>query len=167
MALVEEYRQAQDKLTVSQVPIDSLWKAPSPGIIKINFDCAKLGDWGVGWGVAARDSGGSLLWSTMRQGIGLCGAEYEESRSCLLACEEAVRRGMQCILLEGDCSNLITKLKNRSCPNTKLGLLISHILQVLSSVQFYDFVFVKRGGNKVALSDPSPTCRSILSKVGR
>jgi len=44
-----------------------------PGLVKINFDEGKLGEWGRGWEAINRDSNGNILFLTVKQSIGFFG----------------------------------------------------------------------------------------------
>ncbi|KAJ8429103.1 hypothetical protein Cgig2_023645 [Carnegiea gigantea] len=59
------------------------------GTCKINFDAAKLGEWGHGWGVVVRDSEGDVFLSLVSQEAGFLGPELEETRACIFAIRTA------------------------------------------------------------------------------
>ena len=131
-ALVDEYRQGQAGGT-SNINRPGM-ASSSPWPYQNQLWLRQAGGLGGGWGVVTINSEGSLLWSMVKLRFGFCGPKYEERRACLLACKEAMRWGVQQILVEGDYTNLIAKLKNKCCPNNELGLLINHIRQVI--IQF-------------------------------
>jgi len=42
------------------------WKAPSLGMIKVNFDASKLRSWGKGWEVVGRNSPGCIVFTAAK-----------------------------------------------------------------------------------------------------
>ncbi|KAJ8429165.1 hypothetical protein Cgig2_030302 [Carnegiea gigantea] len=54
---------------------------PDAGICELNFNAAKLGDGGYGWGVVARDSEGDVVFSVVQQRTGFLGPEMEEAQA--------------------------------------------------------------------------------------
>lgn len=120
------------------------------GDVKLNFDGAKLGEWGHGWGAVARDNSGNELFAGMMQGVGFLGAELEEARAARFALGEAKRRGLRCTELEGDCLTLISKLKKKEQTDADIGIIIYDIISLAFGFDFYAFSFVNREGNKIA-----------------
>ncbi|KAJ8444184.1 hypothetical protein Cgig2_031004 [Carnegiea gigantea] len=114
---------------------------PPSGLFKLNFDGGKLGDWGRGCGVICRDSNGNIIFSAAKQ----------------------PDRGLEKIIAEGDCSNIIEHLKKRTHPNTIVGFILNDILCLANKFEFCSFSLVKRTGNRVAhalahLQPFSPSC---------
>ncbi|KAJ8450461.1 hypothetical protein Cgig2_002146 [Carnegiea gigantea] len=64
---VQEFREADQHFQALRSSFPSNWNAPIRGLVKINFDGAKLGDWGRGWGVVGRDSNGVILFSYVKR----------------------------------------------------------------------------------------------------
>ncbi|KAJ8444982.1 hypothetical protein Cgig2_029176 [Carnegiea gigantea] len=58
--------------------------APCSGLVKVNFNAAKLAGWGRGWGDMGRDTSGGVRFSTLQQSPGLKGAELEKANACFL-----------------------------------------------------------------------------------
>ena len=72
-----------------------------------------------------------------------------EAQACLFAMEMAWEQGYSSTVIEGDCLNLVSKLKKRCCPNNELGLLIYDILAFTCRFDLCSFVHVKRTRNRV------------------
>ncbi|KAJ8439672.1 hypothetical protein Cgig2_017945 [Carnegiea gigantea] len=119
---VNEFRVAVKHFVVPLARTPSTWEAPPPGLVKNNFDRAKLGEWGKGWGVVGRYSSDDILFSYVQQASGFTEAELEEANACLLALRRAGELSYRKIIIEGDCSSLITKLQTKICPKYDLEL---------------------------------------------
>lgn len=129
---------------------ETVWKAPLSGMVKINFDGAKLGSHGRGWSAVIRDCDGVIRLAAVQQGQRFVGPELEEARACLFAMQQVWDNGFRSIVMEGDSLSIVTKLKNKTTPNTELGNFISHILVFSRRFVFCAFTHVKREGNRVA-----------------
>lgn len=137
--MVQEFREAQVKLDSTQVAQQSSWKAPSPGVMKVNFDGAKIGDNGYGLGVIVRDCFGSVVTTGVLQGLNFQRVEYVEAQACYWAMKMALEHKHFCVSMEGDCLSLISKLKRRECPNIELGILIGDTLSLATRFSFLCF----------------------------
>ncbi|KAJ8439454.1 hypothetical protein Cgig2_008485 [Carnegiea gigantea] len=115
--------ERQEKLLNDAAAHQRQWIPLTSGNVKLNFDGAKLGDWGHGWGAVAQDSSGNVLFAGMMQGAGFLGVELEEARVVRFALGEARRRGLRCIELEGDCLTLISKLKKKEQTDADIGVI--------------------------------------------
>ncbi|KAJ8431091.1 hypothetical protein Cgig2_007507 [Carnegiea gigantea] len=131
-------------------------KCPDVGLYKLNFDAAKLSDWGYGLGVVARDSEGEWLRRLLRKGKVFLGSEVEDALACVYALQRAQRQGFRNVIMEGDCLSLISKLKKKQHLASEISLLIDDILRLSSHFEFCAFTFVKREGNKVAYTLAHP-----------
>lgn len=56
-----------------------MWSPAPTGIYKVNFDRAKLGEWGHGWGVVIQDGEGDMVVAVVEQGGGFLRLEIEEA----------------------------------------------------------------------------------------
>ncbi|KAJ8420115.1 LOW QUALITY PROTEIN: hypothetical protein Cgig2_003589 [Carnegiea gigantea] len=61
--------ERQEKLLNDAAAHQRQWIPLTSGNVKLNFDGAKLGDWGHGWGAVAQDSSGNVLFAGMMQGL--------------------------------------------------------------------------------------------------
>jgi len=52
--------------------------------------------------------------------------------------------------VEGDCLELIQKLKSKTIHDNFVGLVVKDILDLIESFSFYSWSYIKRGENKVA-----------------
>ncbi|KAJ8443395.1 hypothetical protein Cgig2_018828 [Carnegiea gigantea] len=66
---LHDYQSSWDREKNSSVQEVAGWRRPDAGFCKLNFDAAKLGDRGYGWGVVVRDSEGDILLSAVFQGM--------------------------------------------------------------------------------------------------
>ena len=98
----------------------------------MNYECAKLGEWGHKMGAVIRDSTGAVWWVAVNQNVGCVEPKYVEAKACKWAMEQALEHGVSSIIMEGDYQSLTSKLKKRECPNNELGLLIQNILHIVS-----------------------------------
>ncbi|KAJ8423618.1 hypothetical protein Cgig2_008645 [Carnegiea gigantea] len=148
--MVVYWAECHDKLLGDPVHHASQWSPLAMGYVKVNFDGAKLGEWGHRWDVGARDGRGNVLFASVVQGDGFLGAELEGVRAVRFALSEARKRNMRSIVLERDCLTLITKLQMKARGDANIGVIIFDIVRLASCFDFCAFSFVKRGGNRVA-----------------
>ncbi|KAJ8435872.1 LOW QUALITY PROTEIN: hypothetical protein Cgig2_028580 [Carnegiea gigantea] len=86
---LHDYQRSRDREKNSSAQEVTGWRRPDAGFCKLNFDAAKLGDWGYGWGVLVRDSEGNILLSIVSQGMGFLDPKLEEARACIFAIQTA------------------------------------------------------------------------------
>jgi len=111
LKFVNDFRKMAESTVDSGAIVRGGWSCPQPGCWKINFDGAKLGEWGHGWGMVIRDIEGDVALAAVQQGPEFLGPEIEEARACRCTLQVALHHGFQSIVLEGDCPTLILKLK--------------------------------------------------------
>ena len=58
---VHAYKEANVQLRVQPEELPGMWSLPPTGIYKVNFDGAKLGEWGHAWGVVIQDGEGDVV----------------------------------------------------------------------------------------------------------
>lgn len=109
-ALVKEYREASVKLDTGHPNTVSIWKAPSAGYLKVNFDGALLGKECHSLGMVVRDGGGCVVMAGVSQGIGCYGPEYVEAMACRWAMQQALEKGVETVIMEGESLGLISNL---------------------------------------------------------
>ncbi|KAJ8437272.1 hypothetical protein Cgig2_010097 [Carnegiea gigantea] len=136
---VREFREVDQHFQAPRSSFPSCWNALIRGLAKINFDGAKLGDGGRSWGAMGRDSNGVILFAAVKQNSGFSDPETEEATL-----------GYKKIIIEGDCSSIISKLKKRSIPNTSTRFAFADILNLVNRFDFCSFSYVKRVGNRIA-----------------
>lgn len=91
---VHAYKEANVQLRVQREELPGMWSLPPTRIYKVNFDEAKLGEWGHGWGMVIRDGEGDVVVVSVEQRSGFLGLEIEEARASIFAIKEAVKRGL-------------------------------------------------------------------------
>ena len=50
----------QEKLKLGVIVSPSVWQPPCSGVVQVNYDGEKLGEWGQGMGFVIRDSTGAV-----------------------------------------------------------------------------------------------------------
>ena len=89
---------------------------------------------------------GDIILPGVDQGEGFAGAEVEEARACLFglrSAQEAAFKGWW--WKEGDCLQIIQKLKLRKIQDNSVGFYVRDILNISNSFCFPSRSFVKRG----------------------
>ncbi|KAJ8441704.1 hypothetical protein Cgig2_019091 [Carnegiea gigantea] len=120
------------------------------GVLKLNFDGGKVEEDGWGWGFVVRSSNGDICLVGVQQGSNFFGPILEKAKACLCGLRAAREQRYLCLAVEGDCLPLIQKLKNRLIDDNVLEFIIRDILALVECFEFVSFLFVKRGGNRVA-----------------
>lgn len=77
-------------------------------------------------------------------------AEIEEARACLFGIQAVGEAGYDNLIIEGDCLQLIQKLRSSQPLDNFVGLLVQDIQAYARRFSFLSWSYVKRGGNKVA-----------------
>ena len=92
------------------------------GLVKINFDRARLviGDM-VGLLVV------EIPLAAVKQDTSFGGPETEEVTSCYFAIQHAWELGYK-VIVEGDCSNIISELKHNYIPDTSAGFIFLNLI---------------------------------------
>lgn len=109
LKFVSDSRKMAESAVDSRAIVRGGWSCLQPGCWKINFDGAKLGDWGHRWGMVVRDTEGDVALAAVQQGPEFLVPEME-ARACRYAPQVALHHGFRSIVLEGDCQTLILKL---------------------------------------------------------
>ncbi|KAG8383645.1 hypothetical protein BUALT_Bualt04G0035500 [Buddleja alternifolia] len=105
---------------------------------------------GVGSGVVARNSNGSCLGWLSKFFPDIEDLEHAESLAAREAMELASRFGWRNIILEGDCAQVISKLRSPDTDSSFIASLISNVKFLCSRFACVSFCQVKRSGNHVA-----------------
>ena len=71
-----------------------------------------MGEFGGGWGFDLCNCDGDILMVGVKQGVGFVNPEVEEARSCLFALQCVVEARYDGLVVEGDCLQLIHKLRS-------------------------------------------------------
>jgi len=77
-------------LCLGNLPTSTTWRPPSAGVVKINFDAAKLGTCGRGWAAVARDASEGLLFAAVGQSCCFMCLEVEEANACRFTLKQAL-----------------------------------------------------------------------------
>ncbi|KAJ8446311.1 hypothetical protein Cgig2_005842 [Carnegiea gigantea] len=154
------YREMKASSEQPKSTFPTLWKPPLMGILKLNFDGGKVGEDSWGWGFVIRSFDGDVVLAGAQQGPGFAGPTIEEARACLSGLQSAHDQGFLNLVVEVDCPPLIQKLQNKLIKDNVLGLFIIDILQLVAKFDCVSFMFVKKGGNRVAheLTHQQPLC---------
>ncbi|KAH7836340.1 hypothetical protein Vadar_000082 [Vaccinium darrowii] len=127
------------------------WEKPCHGWFKINFDGGldhrkKVG----GLGIVIRDYNGNFRAARaihIRNCMEPLGIEAMAARESLIF---ALELGLQRIILEGDCQQVVKLIQKNEVCDSSIGALISDINCLRQSVSELDVRFVRRSGNSVA-----------------
>ncbi|XP_021716820.1 uncharacterized protein LOC110684687 [Chenopodium quinoa] len=153
VSVVGDYEQAQQALSSSEGRhqlLESKWKPPTQGMIKINSDAAIFDNSAVGLGGVMRDALGEVVVATC-----LClRSKYEVDVAEALALRHSLRIALESefrkVCLETDCMKVFSHLTKGCAPATILGMVINDIMQLARGCQSCSFSFVKRSGNGAA-----------------
>ncbi|KAG8367040.1 hypothetical protein BUALT_Bualt16G0031100 [Buddleja alternifolia] len=125
------------------------WNPPPNGVIKVNFDGAMLSNMcGVGAGVLIRDANGICVGWLSKFFLDLTHPEHAEAVAAQEAMELLAHGGWRDVILEGDCAQVISKLRN---PYTDSSLIL--------------LFYVKRTGNRVAHTLASSATFSLEGSI--
>ena len=78
-------------------------------------------------GFVIRNCHGDILMAGFTRGAGFVNAEVEEPRPCLFALQYAQEARFDTLIVEGDCLQLIQKLKSKHTQDSLFGLLVHDI----------------------------------------
>lgn len=149
-SFVLSYHEMKDRVEQSVTTFPTMWKPPPMGILKLNFGGGKVGEDSWGWGFVIRSFDGDVVMEGTQQGANFAGPTIEEARACLSGLQSAHDQGSLSLVVEGDCLPLIQKLQNKLIEDNVLGLFIVDILNLVAKFDFVSFLFVRRGGNRIA-----------------
>ncbi|KAJ8452108.1 hypothetical protein Cgig2_016689 [Carnegiea gigantea] len=147
---VKNYRAMQDMDGESKAYDQVLWQPPDMGVLKLNFDRGKVGEYGRGWGFVVGSSDGDICMAAMQQSSNFSGPILGEAKACLCGLRAAREQGYLCFAVKGDCLPLIHKLKNILIDDNVLGCIIRDIFALVECFKFVSFSLVKRGDDRVA-----------------
>ncbi|KAL0318237.1 UNVERIFIED_CONTAM: hypothetical protein Scaly_2851500 [Sesamum calycinum] len=110
------------------------WQGPPPNYVKLNFDGAILNHGtDTGLGIVTRDAWGTCVgWAAIHVPRRSSG-ELAEALAAREAVRLALRRGWQYVIVEGDCSSLISKLLSPSRDLSLTGPITVDILKLAKS----------------------------------
>ncbi|KAL0306177.1 UNVERIFIED_CONTAM: putative mitochondrial protein [Sesamum radiatum] len=127
------------------------WQGPPPNYVKLNFDGAILNhgtDTGIG--IVARDECGTCVgWAAIRVPMRSSG-ELAEALAAREAVQLALRRGWQYVIVEGDCSSLISKLLSSLKDLSPSGPINVDIIKLVSNFRSCSFQLINCTCNLVA-----------------
>jgi ribonuclease HI len=127
------------------------WLPPPPGWHKVNCDGACLRADGVGGGGAVlRDHHGDFQAGACHFLPSVADPERAELLACRLAASLARDRGVQKLILETDCSGIVTKLVSPDIDRSVHGPLVEDIKKLLQDFGEIKIQHVRRSVNEVA-----------------
>ena len=88
----------------------------------------------------------------VKQGAGVVNTDLEEVRSCLFALQCVREERHDGLIMEGDCLQLIQKLRSKISQDNFVGLLFYDILACVESFSYSSWAYVKRGRIKLPMS---------------
>ncbi|KAL0315227.1 UNVERIFIED_CONTAM: hypothetical protein Scaly_2876400 [Sesamum calycinum] len=139
------------KNAVMSKPVPSLpnrWTAPPPDVIKVNFDASiRRNPLGVSVSTIARDHcGHCIAWMTAFH-PNISDPEHGEALAACLAVELCCKYGWPRCVVEGDCLQIIQKLRSPNEDLSVVGPIIHVIHSMVSSKSGFYFCFAKRTAN--------------------
>ncbi|KAL0370615.1 UNVERIFIED_CONTAM: hypothetical protein Sangu_0379600 [Sesamum angustifolium] len=139
------------KNAVTSKPVPSLpnrWTAPPPDVIKVNFDASiRRNPLGVSVSNIARDHcGHCIAWMTAFH-PNISDPEHGEALAARLAVELCCKYGWPRCVVEGDCLQIIQKLRSPNEDLSVVGPIIHVIRSMVSSKSGFYFCFAKRTAN--------------------
>jgi ribonuclease HI len=152
--------------TVFTEVIENVWKAPSPGWFKANWDAGidkKNGR--VGLGVIIRNHRGAMVASKSHFINGVMDPTAAEAMAALMAVTFCVEMGIEQVVLEGDAKNVITAVNSDEPDESGRGQLTADICYSLRSIQVWVMRHTCREANKVAHAIANWAMSNTMNKV--
>ncbi|XP_021748573.1 uncharacterized protein LOC110714373 [Chenopodium quinoa] len=103
------------------------WSPPSPSYYKVNVDAGFIDGLGSGLGVVVRDENGGVLVCGAAQSQDRWDTATAEAKAVMFGLQLAKDAGMDKLVVEGDCLQVIQALKNRSAGASSFSLIIEDI----------------------------------------
>lgn len=117
----------QHILHVMQSPIET-WEPPPVDFVKINVDGAVFQQCGeIGLGVIVRDANGVIVAWRQDRYASFCSAECVEALATKMGFQLAIDRGWQCIIIEGDCANVLRNIESNNPTFVDYGNILNDI----------------------------------------
>ena len=128
------------------------WTRPPMDTVKLNIDGAfNAQERSGGWGFIARDDLGEARGAGAGCITHAINAIQTEATACFEALQAAVECGMGRIIIETDCTNLITALKSTEFDLATVGVIYRDIRSfILLNFSSVEFLYVPRSCNKIA-----------------
>ncbi|XP_021768618.1 uncharacterized protein LOC110732940 [Chenopodium quinoa] len=132
--------------------LETTWKPPSTGVIKVNTDAAIIPPAAVGFGGVMGDHMGDVVVAMCMKMEGRFEVDVIEAMAMRHALQVTMESGFSSVCLETDCFKLYSHLSKATVTTNAFGRIVNDILMLARSCQACSFSFVKRSGNKVAHS---------------
>ncbi|KAL8091008.1 hypothetical protein AgCh_040191 [Apium graveolens] len=104
----------------------------------------------VGIGVVARDSTGSVIFAATKRNRAYWSPEVAEAKAIDIAVRLGRKYGLEEVILESDCKNLVNRLSKGATYLSDLDYVLDDILATSTSFKSISWSHVKRDGNSVA-----------------
>ncbi|XP_021729829.1 uncharacterized protein LOC110696801 [Chenopodium quinoa] len=152
VSMVGEFETVQEisNTNPSSPTLDSSWKPPMEGVIKVNSDAAVFAPSGVGLGGVMRDSVGDVVASTCLKLERKFEVDVVEALAMRHALNIVIDFRFRNVCLETDCLKLHNHLVKSITPSTAFGAIVKDFLQLSTVCHLVSFSFVRRSGNRVA-----------------
>ncbi|XP_074295618.1 uncharacterized protein LOC141623400 [Silene latifolia] len=105
---------------------------------------------GTGVGIVCRGADGAVVWGISRQERLELEPREAEAMAVLVGVQEALHRGLNKVMVEGDCLEVIEALKKRKQGRNEFYAIISDILELSCNFNSIAWSFVGRKFNRVA-----------------
>ncbi|XP_074290776.1 uncharacterized protein LOC141617478 [Silene latifolia] len=120
------------------------------GYVKINVDAGVKEGEGVSSGVVCRDDRGVVMWGLTVVREEEWDPKFAEAMAVHDGLEEAKTRGIQQVVVESDCLQVIDALKDKRSGRSSFSLLVDDILLLCNSFQSVVWSHTSRINNSVA-----------------
>jgi ribonuclease HI len=102
------------------------WQLPPDGWVKINVDGSYVeATREAGVGAIARDEMGKVIFSAWRY-FDRCGSAAEaEALACVEGLQRALQRGVTQVIIETDCSRVMSALKSLDRDKSEIGVVVA------------------------------------------
>ncbi|XP_074373951.1 uncharacterized protein LOC141714325 [Apium graveolens] len=152
--LVEEYGNYNTHIykqpTKNDKQSSSKWLAPPISVTKINMDASLAIEGWIGIGVVARDFTGSVIFAATKRIRAYWSSEVAEAKAIDIAVRLGRKYGLEEVILESDCKNLVNRLSKGVTYLSDLDYVLDDILVTSTSFKSISWSHVKRDGNSVA-----------------
>lgn len=127
------------------------WVKPQPNIVKVSVDAAVFEDrGGVGFGLVARDSNGTLIEAIAKVHPALVSPVVAEAMAFKEALSWADAQGWHDAVMESDCLSMVQAIRSQVPMRSYLGQIIEDCREMLRRLNKITLFFVKRSANMVA-----------------
>ncbi|XP_021721253.1 uncharacterized protein LOC110688807 [Chenopodium quinoa] len=109
------------------------WQALAMGVAKVNVDAGFVGELGCGLGAVIRSGEGTVLAAGVQQGEESWEVRVAEAQAILWGLRLAASSGLQEVIVESDCLQVIQALRSKEAGSSEFHLVIKDILLICNN----------------------------------